>query len=401
MSTQIDVSDRTARVRHPLEAVRKFIRRYVLLESVALVFLGVACWFWIGLVLDFGLFRSVAFDWMQELDFVDSTRQGSLWVRGIILIVVLGLLGWLLVSRLVLRLMREFSDPAVALVLERRFPRQLGDRLITAVELSDPKKAEAYGFSGDMLRQTIREAAERVECVPVADVFDWGRLRRLWLGVLGLTVGLLVVVVGITLGVQAVRGEVASPFHGLYGFRDVAGIWTERNALLRSTYWPRSSHLEVVRFQDTNEHPLEMRVGRNEQRPDVVVRSVEWVVPDKADVSGWRALKMTDLHNFLTPEMVGKIDIPERWGGWVVDLDDLPGRIPTAAIPATLQGKTIAELDEEMKSKDAARSPDLAEAIAALGNWKTWSFDKLHAQIEEARDSRTASRRSVRTLSRR
>jgi hypothetical protein len=380
MANEFD--DRSDQVRHPLSTVRRYIRRYVLLETAAILVLGVACWFWLGLFFDFGLFKAAAFDWMLELDFLDPSGKGSFWVRAIIALAVLAVLGYLIVSRLVIRLLSEFSDSAVAMVLERRFPRELGDRLITAVELSDPKKAEAYGFSGDMLRQTIREAAERVECVPVADVFDWGRLRRLWLAAVGATVGLLAVALGGWLGIQAAGGDTVSPFHALYGFRDLAGVWMERNALLKSTYWPRYSHLEVVRFQDTDAHPDEMRVGRNEARPDLIVRAVEWVVPDKNGVTGWRGLQITDLHNFLGLEE-RSLPIPEHWGGWIVDVDDLPKQVPTGLVPQHLQGKTVAELDDEVKDQDAMKKSGHQGEIENLGDWQTWTFDKLLLQASK------------------
>ena len=181
---------------------------------------------------------------------------------------------------------------------------------------------------------------------------------------------------------QAVRGDMVSPFHAAYGFRDVASIWFERNALMKTVYWPRNSHLEVVRFQDTAEHPDEMRVGRNEQRPDLVVRAVEWVVPDKRGVTGWRGLLMTDVHHFVPEELATNLGIPDHWAGWTVDLDDLPSEVPTGTVPLTLQGKTIAELDEEMKGT-TLKDAKTAQIVADLGNWKTWTFDKLLLQTSK------------------
>ena len=386
MATEFDANDRNAQVRHPLQTVRRFIRRYVLLETAAILVLGVACWFWLGLIFDFCLFNAAAFDWMLELDFLDPSGKGSFWVRALVAV-----LRGPRRARLPGRqpagdsLICEFSDPAVAMVLERRFPRELGDRLITAVELSDPKKAQEYGFSGDMLRQTIREAAERVERLPVAEVFDWARLRRLWLAAIAATAGLLAVTIGGWLGIQAVGGHTVSPFHALYGFRDVATVWMERNALLKSTYWPRNSHLEIIRFQDTDLHPDEMRVGRNEQRPDLIVRAVEWVVPDKKGVTGWRGLLMTDVQLYFVPaELLNEsLPIPEHWGGWIVDLDDLPKHVPTGLVPQSLQGKTIAELDDEIKNQDSVKKSGHLETVENLGNWQTWTFDKLLLQVSK------------------
>ncbi len=94
------------------------------------------------------------------------------------------------VAVVVLRLIRDFSDVALALVLERRFPKVLGDRLITAVELANPKKAARYGYSEVMIEQTIHDAAELVGTVPVREVFDWRRLVRYFMGVVVSTVGL-------------------------------------------------------------------------------------------------------------------------------------------------------------------------------------------------------------------
>ena len=100
--------------------------------------------------------------------------------------------------KIVLRLAREFRDDALALVLERRFPKELGDRLITAVEMADPKLSEKYGYSQIMLDRTIREAAERVEKLPVHEVFNWARLRwhLFWAGLVSVGVYLLVMIAG-------------------------------------------------------------------------------------------------------------------------------------------------------------------------------------------------------------
>ena len=161
------------RVRHPLQALRGHIRRYVLLEgsAVAVIYLAICCW--AGLALDYGLFRLFAFDWVQELQQLTlnpaTGAQGNIdtIIRVVLLSLFLGGLLVLVVWKLLMRVTREFSDPAIALVLERRFPRELGDRLITAVELADPKVVEQYGYSQALIEHTIADAADRVEKVPV------------------------------------------------------------------------------------------------------------------------------------------------------------------------------------------------------------------------------------------
>jgi hypothetical protein len=127
-----------------------------------------------------------------------------------------------------LRLMRDFSDPALALVLERRFPGVLGDRLITAVELANPKKAARYGYSEVMIERTIHDAAELVDTVPVREVFDWKRLTRYFLGVIACTVGLYLLsainIIPVFLGssdslfVPAVLGAVALNGYAFFAF---------------------------------------------------------------------------------------------------------------------------------------------------------------------------------------
>src|SRR5256885_1710255 len=63
-----DRSTMDRRVRHPLQALRGYIRTYVLLEGLAVALLYLALWFWIGLLLDYGTFWLLSFDWVQELN---------------------------------------------------------------------------------------------------------------------------------------------------------------------------------------------------------------------------------------------------------------------------------------------------------------------------------------------
>ena len=72
-------------------------------------------------------------------------------------------------------------------MLEKRFPKLLGDRLITAVELADLKKAEKQGYSIDMILKTMKDAKDRVDQVEVRRVFNWRRLLLLGWTLFGLT----------------------------------------------------------------------------------------------------------------------------------------------------------------------------------------------------------------------
>jgi len=166
-----DRDDSQRRVAHPLQRLRGYIRYYVTAEGLAILGLYIALVFWVGLLVDFGFFKLFGVDWVQA-----APRD----LRVFVLCALTAGLLVLVTFKMLIRLLREFRDNALALVLERRFPKDLGDRLITAVEMADPKIGERYGYSQLMIEQTIRDAAERVDRLPVGDVFDWRRLRRCW-----------------------------------------------------------------------------------------------------------------------------------------------------------------------------------------------------------------------------
>jgi len=388
MATTLEPRRGTAeRIEHPLQAVRKYIRSYVLLEGAAYAVLFLALWFWAGMLLDWGSFAAFSFDWIQELQILDESQSASHYVRVVLLLVLLACLIGLAVTKMALRLGREFSDAAVALVLERRFPRELGDRLITAVELADAKQAAQLGYSAPMVERTIQEAGERVERLPVADVFDWGRLRQLWIYCGLATVGVWLAVGVASMAVGAIAGGSASPFRFLSRFGDTAAIWTERNLLLMDSYWPRSAHLEIVRFQDTPSHPGEMRVGRDEQRPDLLVRAVQWVIADRQAADGWRALEWSDLPALLPKDLLDRVAVPDDFGHWVVDLDDLDPEVPANVVPVAWHGKTSGEARREMRQpalRAALRQFRAEEAAQKLLDWHVWTVDKIALQEQKA-----------------
>src|SRR6516165_10177771 len=119
-------ADLQRKVCDPLEKLRGYIRLYVTTEGVAVLLMYLALWFWIGLIIDYGFFKLFKLDWVQAL-------EGWWGIRlSVLLVLIAGLLAVVAV-KVVLRVWREFRDGPLALVLERRFPQLLGDRLITAV----------------------------------------------------------------------------------------------------------------------------------------------------------------------------------------------------------------------------------------------------------------------------
>src|SRR5438128_534535 len=379
MATVLEPQSRTPapeRIRHPLQAVRATVRKYVLREGGVLGATFLAAWFWIGMALDWGMFAVFSYDWVLELQHLDESKSVAFYVRLVILLAILGCLAALAITKMVLRLAKEFSDAAVALVLERRFPSELGDRLITAVEMADPVQAATLGYSRPMIEKTIQEAGERVEKLPVAEVFDWARLKKQWLQAGLLTLGLFLVVGAGACGLGAAAGGSASPVAFLGNFDDTAAIWTERNVLLMDSYWPRRAYLEIVRFPDTPSHPGEMKVGRDEQRPELLVRAVQWVIADRKADDGWRALRWSDLPDYLPTDLLDQVAIPADYPGWLVDLDDLDPAVASNALPADWQGKTTGAVRQQMqteKMQTALHNASAEKAMEELLDWRSWT----------------------------
>lgn len=265
-------------VYHPLDRLRGIIRRYVVIEGLLSAVIFLALWYVLAIVLDYGVFKAFTWDWVQD---------GTRWIRIIALVIGLALLGSIVVFRIVRRLTTEFTYPALALVLERRFPKVLGDRLITAVELADVEKAARYGYSADMIRQTISEARESVATVPVNEVFNW---RRLWImGLLAVGIPLLVVI--FAFAIYALATGSFRPALAGWKLYHVSTILAERNLLVWNTPWPRRALLEL----DPNIKETGIRVARDGPAPKVKVKSFRWVIADRKVPDGWRALRWSDI----------------------------------------------------------------------------------------------------------
>jgi hypothetical protein len=330
------------RVRHPLERLRSYIRTYVTAEGLAILGLYVALWFWIGLILDFGFFKVFGVDWVQ----VAPWELRAVLLAGLVLGLIITV-----TSKVLLRLLREFRDSSLALLLEHRFPALLGDRLITAVELADPRLAERLGYSQPMIDQTVRDAAERVGQLDIAEVFAWQRLRRLGVAVAILTLGIYLILGGIYC--LAARARVRD---FVVGFHNIASIWMERNILLANTIWPRKAHLELVSFPQVGE----LKVGRNAPAPTLHVRALKWVIADSAAPEGWRALRWTDLSPQLLGMETASIPLPAAWQQATVDQIEWQLERPeaTGALGAdTLQSlrDVFARLEEKTASAGLAR----------------------------------------------
>jgi hypothetical protein len=158
------MSDLRPELQSVLTQLRGRIRRYVFLEGTALILAVLGGLFWLSLAVDHA--------WFQI-----SRLELPRWFRVGFDVVVIGLVAFLLLSWIVLRLLRSYRTKALALVLERRFP-ELDDRLVTAVELGESGLADQGKLAVAMAGRTIDEAVKATRQLDLASVFDRKPLQR-------------------------------------------------------------------------------------------------------------------------------------------------------------------------------------------------------------------------------
>jgi hypothetical protein len=382
MATVVPETDRNRatpdpRIVHPLDRLRGTVRRFVVLDGLLAAVLFLVAWFWAGLALDYGLFKVSGFDWVQ-----DAPR----WLRAAALIALVVLLMAIVTTWVVLRLTRDLSYPSLALVLEKRYPQILGDRLITAVEMADVDRQARVGYSPQMIRQTIAEAREAVGRVPVHEVFNW---RRLWQK-LFLAVAVMVALTAVCYGLAAAFGRVTAPGEFAWRTGDVVGIWGERNLLLKDTPWPRRAYLELV------DVPAEgLRVGKSDPPPKVRVRAYEWVTADPGTRDGWRPLRWDDLARFGVAAPVSMAVTEE--GDWSASAVAQAALVGGPRLPLEKKAVAVRQVGLAGKSADevfAAFSPEAHPEIAAVAE----RLDGLAAQPSLSRTLRHLAIPSVVTL---
>lgn len=210
-----------------LQQLRGRIRKYVLLEGIALTLAALAGLFWISLGLDHAWFAV-------------SRLELPVWFRATFDVVVLSLIAFLLVSWVGLRLFRTFQLKALALVLERRFP-QLDDRLVAAVELAAGKADGESALSRAMMSKTLDDVAKAAAQLDLDEVFNPQPLRRALTGA---------VVLFASIGGLALVNQTA------------LATWKDSFLDLDAQYWQRQFELQVKVVAQPGDVVREFRDGQ-------------------------------------------------------------------------------------------------------------------------------------------
>ncbi len=227
-----------------LQQLRGRIRKYVLLEGVALTLAALAGLFWISFGLDHAWFAV-------------SRLELPVWFRATFDVVVLSVVAFLVVSWVGLRLFRSFRLKALALVLERRFP-QLDDRLVTAVELASGKSDGNSALSRAMMTKTIGDVAREASQLDLDQVFNPQPLRRALTGA---------IVLFASIGGLAIVNQPA------------LATWKNSFLSLDSQYWQRRFELQVKVIAQPGDLVREFRDG-NYKHPRGADLSLMIQVPD-------------------------------------------------------------------------------------------------------------------------
>ena len=185
--------------------------------------LALAQWLWIdglrALVWSLVVFCFVDFacDWL--IDF-DRPQRTICLAAGVSFLVVVA---W---RRLARPLRQPLPADVLCRVVETRYPG-LGERLVTAVQLSRRPGVDPDKVSRRLVRVAIEQGVVAAEAVDFTAVVDARAMRRnlIWLAAAAFVAG------GILAG-------------GVYS--STLRIWMQRNLLLRDVHWPHLTRIELV-----------------------------------------------------------------------------------------------------------------------------------------------------------
>ena len=235
-----------------LDRVRIGLRNRLVGDVVAHLAIGIGVWILASFCIDRGLFAAFRFDLTEQLP--GWTRWGQP-------LLALALAIGFILSRVPL-LIKRFSDHDMALALERHFGKELGDSVITAVELSDKAIVERQEMSAALVEVTRQKAISSLSKINIDDVFNSNRPFRLLLTSLGVFLGGYgALLLFFTLAHPASpHGDHAKTTDSPVGaLHDNLWFWAERTLMGRDLAWPRNVFLRLAGFP-SNGKPL--RAGR-------------------------------------------------------------------------------------------------------------------------------------------
>jgi hypothetical protein len=204
MSTNDHQPNLPPAIRRILDVLRRRIRTYVWIQALAIILALFGLAFWVGL----------AADWTFEPS--SDVRRIALFVLGAALLFVT-------YRYLLRRIFVPISDASLAVLLERRFPN-LGDHVLTSVDVAAPEHLAEY--NPELMSRTHGEAVRAIASVDAGKVFNRRPLTR------AVTAAVILLA---SIGLFAAMS------------RDTFGFWLARIAL-SDKLWPRRVALEVVGF---------------------------------------------------------------------------------------------------------------------------------------------------------
>ena len=228
-----------APLRTMLAGLRRQTRRWIWVESLALLCLAASAFFWGSLLVDWS---------------VEPPR----WARATMLAGAAAGLVVLVQRKLWGRLTTGLGDASLAVVVERAHP-SFHDSLSTAIELADQRLED---INPDLLARTTAEASAHLGLVRTERIF-----RRRELTMLAMAAALAAA----SIAALAVTRPA------------IAGLWVRRLPLLGDESWPRRVRLEVDGF------PGGVRKVARGSDVDVIVHvQADGSLPDLVDLR-WRS----------------------------------------------------------------------------------------------------------------
>lgn len=324
MATRTAPANLRSGLTSPLAKLQSAIRRYVILETLAVLVIAASIWMVISLVIDWAIFfKLFGFDYLRE-----APPGLQTFLRTSALLVLGGVFVWLLWRFLIVRLLKPLTPSDLAMALERRYPGALEDRLITAVELNDPEEAARQGYSTTMLEDTTRRAEQELSRLDVGHVLNTPRLNK-WLGI----AVACIVVTGLCFLVLP----------------EIWQTWAERNVLCMRTLWPRDTILEFADFQQRSKA---VPMGSEWK---AVIRSARWAVKDSTSSEGWRPLVPDDFESSSMPWELSGLQketllsfLPADWHAW--SLDRIESTLATEGAQCDLGSAWARQALQQMKS---------------------------------------------------